>query len=312
MTPLGKHLAALPLDVHVGKMLLYGCVLGCAGTALTLAAALSTQSPFVTPFQREQEARAARGVFYTGQPYPSDHLALVTAFRQWLAARRRGGAAAERAFCAKHFLSVQRMREVSELRLQLRETLDSLLGDALVRDTDGGAGENVHLVQAVLCAGLYPHVLACVYPRRAGAAPRLLTRKGDEVHFHGGSVMARAPLAQSTAGRWMLYQEMVKTATPGFEKVFVRDCTPAPPRALLLLAGPLATSHTRQTTLVDGWIELHTASRVSLLFRRLRTLLSDALEQIFRDPASTAALPVLRLIATLLSTPAVLPPPSFP
>ena len=312
MTPLGKHLAALPLDVHVGKMLLYGCVLGCAGTALTLAAALSTQSPFVTPFQREQEARAARAVFYAGQPYPSDHLALVAAFRQWLAARRSGGAAAERAFCGRYFVSFQRMREVSELRAQLRDTVDSLLGDTLVRDVDGGAGDNVHLVQAVLCAGLYPHVLACAYPRRAGALPRLLTRKGDEVHFHGGSVMARAPLAPSTTGRWMLYQEMVKTATPGFEKVFVRDCTPAPPRALLLLAGTPATSHARQTTLVDGWIDLHTSSRVSLLFRRLRTLLSDALEQVFRDPANPAALPVLRLISSLLSVPAVLSHPAFP
>ena len=34
LTPLGQHLAALPVDVRVGKMLLYGAVLGCLGGAL--------------------------------------------------------------------------------------------------------------------------------------------------------------------------------------------------------------------------------------------------------------------------------------
>ena len=38
-------------------MLIYGCILGCVGTSLTLAAALSTQSPFATPFGQEVEAK---------------------------------------------------------------------------------------------------------------------------------------------------------------------------------------------------------------------------------------------------------------
>lgn len=40
LTPLGQHLAALPVDVRVGKMLLYGSMLGCLDPVLTIAAGI--------------------------------------------------------------------------------------------------------------------------------------------------------------------------------------------------------------------------------------------------------------------------------
>ena len=40
LLPLGKHLANVPCDVRIGKMLIYGCAMGCAADALTLAAAM--------------------------------------------------------------------------------------------------------------------------------------------------------------------------------------------------------------------------------------------------------------------------------
>ncbi|KAJ2754500.1 hypothetical protein GGI19_002348 [Coemansia pectinata] len=44
LTPIGKHLCNLPVDLHVGKLLIAGALLGCLDHALTLAAALSTNS----------------------------------------------------------------------------------------------------------------------------------------------------------------------------------------------------------------------------------------------------------------------------
>lgn len=46
LTPLGRVLSALPVDPSVGKMLALGALFGESEHVLTLAAALSTQSPF--------------------------------------------------------------------------------------------------------------------------------------------------------------------------------------------------------------------------------------------------------------------------
>ena len=46
LTPLGRVLSALPVDPSVGKMLALGALFGESEHVLTLAAALSTQTPF--------------------------------------------------------------------------------------------------------------------------------------------------------------------------------------------------------------------------------------------------------------------------
>jgi ATP-dependent RNA helicase DHX29 len=63
---MGRLLSKLPTDVHLGKFLLVAAVFGCLDPALTIAAALSSKSPFVTPFGLEQEADKARSSFQSG------------------------------------------------------------------------------------------------------------------------------------------------------------------------------------------------------------------------------------------------------
>ena len=46
LNPLGYHLASLPLDVRLGKALIFGALLRCADPVLTIAAALSDRSPW--------------------------------------------------------------------------------------------------------------------------------------------------------------------------------------------------------------------------------------------------------------------------
>ena len=48
LTPLGHHLATLPVDCRVAKMLVYAAVLSCLSPALTIAACLSYKSPFAS------------------------------------------------------------------------------------------------------------------------------------------------------------------------------------------------------------------------------------------------------------------------
>lgn len=71
ITPLGRYLAHLPTDVALGKFLLMAVVFKCLDPALTIAAALSSKSPFVTPLGKEAEAQAQKATFRTGIAYSS-------------------------------------------------------------------------------------------------------------------------------------------------------------------------------------------------------------------------------------------------
>lgn len=58
LTALGFHLARLPLDVRLGKMLVYAALLQVTEPALTIAAYLSCRaSPFLAPFDQRDIAR---------------------------------------------------------------------------------------------------------------------------------------------------------------------------------------------------------------------------------------------------------------
>jgi HrpA-like RNA helicase len=57
LTPLGAHLARLPVDPHLGKMLIYASVFGCLDPVLTIAACLSYKSPFSSSIDRRSQVR---------------------------------------------------------------------------------------------------------------------------------------------------------------------------------------------------------------------------------------------------------------
>lgn len=52
LTSLGVHLARLPVEPHIGKMILFGALFCCLDPVLTIAAGLSFKDPFVIPLVR--------------------------------------------------------------------------------------------------------------------------------------------------------------------------------------------------------------------------------------------------------------------
>ncbi len=52
MTSLGKHLAQLPLDLRLAKLLVMGTILGCLGPMLTVASIMSCKPLFSRPSRR--------------------------------------------------------------------------------------------------------------------------------------------------------------------------------------------------------------------------------------------------------------------
>ncbi len=194
LTPLGFHLASLPVDVRVGKLLLFGSVFRCVDAALTIAAALAYRSPFVAPFTQREQASKKKREFAVRN---SDHLAVVRAYDAWReVCVKRGSTFAGLRFAQENFLSQKTLQTLAEMKHQFLELLSSigfapkgltLRGlarkarhgtDAVVAvtGTDHNVnGSNYKLLAAVLCAALYPNVVqvrecklitdACVYKR---------------------------------------------------------------------------------------------------------------------------------------------------
>ncbi|KAI9787598.1 MAG: hypothetical protein M1839_000129 [Geoglossum umbratile] len=115
LTPLGQQLAKLPLDVYLGKLILFGSIFRCLDLTLTLAAILSSKSPFSAPMAARQQANLARMAFKRGD---SDLLTLWKAYYSWRKTCRTQGAS-EFQFCRKNYLSPQALSNIEDLKQQL-------------------------------------------------------------------------------------------------------------------------------------------------------------------------------------------------
>lgn len=71
------HLAALPVDVRIGKLMLYGAIFGCVDAALTIASCLSYKNPFVTPLKQKDLANEQKKKFSNGF---SDQMTVLKAY----------------------------------------------------------------------------------------------------------------------------------------------------------------------------------------------------------------------------------------
>ncbi|KAG1757436.1 P-loop containing nucleoside triphosphate hydrolase protein [Suillus lakei] len=177
ITPMGRLLSMLPTDVHLGKFLLNAVLFRCLDPALTIAAALSSKSPFIVPMGMEQEADRAKSSFRVDN---SDFLTIHNAFSSWRRASENPSFV--RKFCRVNFLSHQNLQQIEELRQQflgflvdssfitvdrsfVRELSRARFGRNRTRFVNvppplDNNGSNIALINSALTAGLYPKVLA--------------------------------------------------------------------------------------------------------------------------------------------------------
>uniref|UniRef100_H3B396 DExH-box helicase 34 n=1 Tax=Latimeria chalumnae TaxID=7897 RepID=H3B396_LATCH len=119
LTPIGNLLAQLPVDVVIGKMLILGSVFNVVEPVLTVAAALSVQSPFLRSAQTNPDCATTR------KPLENDHgdpFTLLQTFNEWVQVKsdRSGGS---RKWCKRRGLEEQRLYEMANLRRQFKVLL---------------------------------------------------------------------------------------------------------------------------------------------------------------------------------------------
>ncbi|XP_029303031.1 putative ATP-dependent RNA helicase DHX34 [Cottoperca gobio] len=121
LTSIGTLLAQLPVDVVIGKMLVLGSLFNLVDPVLTVAAALSVQSPFLRSSQHNPDCATAR------QPLQSNHgdpFTLLNTFNAWVEVKgERGGGS--RKWCRRRGLEEQRLYEMVNLRRQFKDLLRS-------------------------------------------------------------------------------------------------------------------------------------------------------------------------------------------
>jgi len=276
LTALGFHLATLPVDPRVGKMMIYGALFGCVDPLLTLAASMSARSPFISPFDQREQADEARKKFSTDG---SDHLTILNAFNQWSELRQSKGNRAVQSFLKDNFLGRLTLFQMEDLRKQFHSLLRDigfLPPNFRLKDMSHSANANSHnvgLLKAVLCAGLYPNII--VAPRsvmspmpskpsdkKVGELAFRSHTKGD-VYLHPSTIAFDETRLDS---RYCCYHELVRTS-----KTYVRDCTSVSPYALLLFGGALEVYQRHGVCSIDDWLKFRIDAKPATLIKYLRS-----------------------------------------
>uniref|UniRef100_A0A8C1F641 ATP-dependent RNA helicase TDRD9 n=1 Tax=Cyprinus carpio carpio TaxID=630221 RepID=A0A8C1F641_CYPCA len=122
LTFLGRVLAHLPVDLQLGKLIVFGHVFGCLEECLIIAASLSLKSFFAMPSL--QQLAGYRSKLSFAQNVPSDLIAFVNAFKAWYTSRAKGELRHpkdELEWGKENCIQIKRIREVAELFEDLKK-----------------------------------------------------------------------------------------------------------------------------------------------------------------------------------------------
>lgn len=239
LTAMGQQLAMLPADLRCGKLMVFGAIFGCLDECVTIAAILSTRSPFLSPPEKREEAKEARMRFYSGH---GDLLTDLDAFNEWDAMMQdRLPQRQVRAFCDDNFLSYNTLSDISSTRSQYYSALAeiSILPPseaALESHHRGGSNSNrpsTQLLRALIASAFTPQLARIQYPDKKFASSvsgaveldpearliRYFNQENGRVFVHPSSTLFDSQGFSGNAA-YVAYFNIMATS-----KVFIRDLT---------------------------------------------------------------------------------------
>lgn len=234
LTALGQQLAMIPADLRCGKLMVYGAIFGCLNDCVTIAAILSTRSPFLSPPDKRDLAKQAKMRFAQGD---GDLLTDLRAFQQWDEMMQdRMPQRQVRSFCDEGFLSFNTLSDIASTRTQYYSALTEI---GLV-DSRGAAGSaqktpspSMPLLRALTASAFSPQIARIQFPDKkfmasvSGAVEldpeaktiKYYTQENGRVFVHPSSTLFDSQGFSGNAA-FVSYFTMMATS-----KIFVRDLT---------------------------------------------------------------------------------------
>lgn len=291
LTPLGRQLARLPLDVFLGKLILLGAIFGCLDAMLTIAAMLSSKSPFSVPMGTISQADVARQVFRKGD---SDLLTVYNAYCAWRRVCGGSTAMSEQQFCQRNFMSQQTLSNIEETKAQLTTsladagfiTLNEAEKASLNRvrwswkrsfvelpDRYNGNNNNDLILNSVIAWGFYPKTL-----RREGKGWKNIANN-QVVSLHPTSVNKGV----ERPAQWLSFYHIMQSSNKFYN---AHETSPVESFAVTLVCGEAEFKMYSGVIVVDGnrirfaldeWKTL-------LALKALRSQIRQIMTQAFRSP----------------------------
>ena len=297
LTALGRHLSMIPADLRCGKLLVYGAIFGCLEACLSIAAILTVKSPFVSPQDKRDDAKAARASFALGE---GDLIADLRAYETWSSASDNHK---PHSWYRDNFLSLQTLRDISKTRDQYLSSLQEsgfipILPSRYHHEIPTSLNTHntsIPLLRALIAASFTPQIARIELPDTkftssvSGSVAldpeaktiKYFNQENGRVFVHPGSTVFNATGFKGGACFISFWTKMETS------KVFVREITPFNAYTLLLFSSPPPAIDTLGRGLVvDNHYRLRGWARIGVLVRRLRAMLDEVLLRKIENPGA--------------------------
>jgi ATP-dependent helicase HrpA len=191
LTKIGKHLAHLPIDPKLARMLLQAKNDHALSEVLIIVSALATQDPRERPLDKQQAADEKHAVF---SDKISDFIFYLKLWNAYHAERDGSSANQLRKWCKKNFISWMRMREWIDTHNQIKRMLSSL---KLPLNTSAASYDQIH--QSLLI-GLLANV------GYKSEEKEFLGARNKKFYIFPGSALYKSP------PKWIMAAEIVETS----------------------------------------------------------------------------------------------------
>ncbi|XP_046674057.1 ATP-dependent DNA/RNA helicase DHX36-like isoform X2 [Homalodisca vitripennis] len=302
LTPLGYHLAKLPMDPQTGKMILMGALFAVIDPVFSVAASLSFKDAFVVPIEEEKAFFRKKKELAMGTK--SDHLVLAEALTRWEAENQTNGGWR---FTREYYLSPNTLSMLKDMKKQFAHHLHDMrfLSTSYVKDRESNRNShNIGLIKAIICAGLYPNVAIVKNvkkTKKGDIRQKIFTPEDGPVSLHIRSINSNEPFFE---GRFLVYHLKMKTS-----KVFLHDTTMVFALALIFFGHNFELFKENGMVVIElsPKIRFTCATSTALLVKELRQRLDQLLEYKVAHPGvtdwdqSSDEGKLLRAIAELIS-----------
>ncbi len=266
LTEIGRKLSRLPVDPRIGRMILAAENEGCLREMLIIASVLEIQDPRERPRDLQEKVDAAHEKFLDPR---SDFLAFLKIWDFYQELKETLSHSKIRKACVQNFLSFNRMREWSDIHVQLLQ---------LVRETKlrlGPRQDDYHAIHRSILTGFLSGIShkderrneydvpgggKCVlWPGSGLSKLKVGSEKQEEKNEKKPPPTSHSPLPTSHSPKWLVAAERLETT-----RKFLRTAARIEPDWIEPLAGHLI----QRTYLEPHWNRetgyVHAYERVSL------------------------------------------------